>query len=40
MFTTAAVFVTAPTEARILGITAGIIGVVGGFAWVLAAVKG
>lgn len=40
LLTTAALFVTAPTDARNLGIGAGVTGVIGGVAWIVAAIKG
>jgi uncharacterized membrane protein HdeD (DUF308 family) len=40
ILTTAAIFVTSPTDARTLGIWAGIAAIVGGAAWIVAAVKG
>jgi hypothetical protein len=40
IFTTAAIFPTSPTDARNLGILAGVTAVVGGIAWIIAAIKG
>jgi hypothetical protein len=40
IFTTAAIFATSPTDAGNLGILAGVTAVVGGIAWIIAAIKG
>jgi hypothetical protein len=40
ILTTAAILVSAPTDARSLGIAAGFAGIFGGVAWIAAAIKG
>jgi len=40
ILTTAALLVSAPTDARNLGMAAGITGIIGGVAWIVAAIKG
>ena len=40
VFTTVALLVSSQTEARNWGIVAGVTGTVGGFAWIVAAIKG